>query len=487
MIKAFTQQQKNRNVEHDIDLLSTAPELQRVVPSNPHNILMLVQQHITIMIGPVIEPVTALELLTQICQQLHYVGQRIYKLVIQEYTKAVEYYPDNPYIHFSLGTLEHQSGNYNKAINAFTQAISESAIEVIARYNIAHCLLCQGYPDLAIQQLLHALRTARSASNEASANSVWAARPRKESEEDDTPEREIFKLLEKADKRIQRLAQKQPILQLKQTSPAHSNIVMPEEIPTSPSSEAPSSSQEKLASTQDTATSHREKLLEIEENSDTDSSIQIYDDEIHRSHTDGQTEHTLNELNELVRLAPDDPGLHNELANTYLQHNLLDSAITELRVLTCIYLSSKQLRDAGATVQRISQIYAEVGDIEEALTNLRYALELVPDNVDILCQIIDFCQLAGMKKEAAHYHVALANHYFNHHQLSEAATALQQLLTFDAKNYEAYDLLAQTYQLQGDFEQAIEVYRHLARLHIDSSIAWNNKAALQELRMMKTG
>ncbi len=504
MIKASTQQQKNRNVESDIDLLSTAPELQSVVPSNPHNILTMVQQHTTIMIGPVVESVAVLELLTQICQQLRYVGQHNYKLVIQEYTKAVEHYPNNAYVHFSLGTLGQQSGNYNKAIDAFTQAMSENTIEVIARYNIAQCLLCQGYPDLAIQQLLHALRTARGASNESFANSVWAARPHTENKEDGTPEREIFKLLEKADKRIQRLTQKQPILQLKQTPLAHSTIVTPEEILTSPSSVAPSSSQEKLASnqdtlagvlqanpapppTQDTATSHHEELLEIEENSDTDSSLQIYDDEVHPSHYDGQTEHTLNELNGMVRLAPDDPGLHNELADTYLQRGLLDDAISELRVLTFIYLSSKQLRDAGATVQRISQIYAEVGDIEEALTNLRHALELVPDDVDILCQIIGFCQQMGMKQAAAQYQMALARHYFDHRQLSEAATALQQLLTFDAKNYEAYDLLGQIYQLEGDFEQASEVYRHLARLHSDSSIAWNRKATLQESRMMKTG
>ncbi|MDQ6643661.1 MAG: tetratricopeptide repeat protein, partial [Chloroflexota bacterium] len=348
MIKASTQQQKNRNVESDIDLLSTAPELQSVVPSNPHNILTMVQQHTTIMIGPVVESVAVLELLTQICQQLRYVGQHNYKLVIQEYTKAVEHYPNNAYVHFSLGTLGQQSGNYNKAIDAFTQAMSENTIEVIARYNIAQCLLCQGYPDLAIQQLLHALRTARGASNESFANSVWAARPHTENKEDGTPEREIFKLLEKADKRIQRLTQKQPILQLKQTPLAHSTIVTPEEILTSPSSVAPSSSQEKLASnqdtlagvlqanpapppTQDTATSHHEELLEIEENSDTDSSLQIYDDEVHPSHYDGQTEHTLNELNGMVRLAPDDPGLHNELADTYLQRGLLDDAISELR------------------------------------------------------------------------------------------------------------------------------------------------------------
>jgi len=132
-----------RNMENDIDKLPTAPEHPRIAPSDPHDIRAMVQQHIAMMTGQMIEPIMVLEQLTRICLQLRYVGQRNYKLVIHEYSQAVEVYPDNAYVHFSLGTIHQQLGNFDKAVNAYNLAFCESSLEVIARYNAARCLLNQ--------------------------------------------------------------------------------------------------------------------------------------------------------------------------------------------------------------------------------------------------------------------------------------------------------------------------------------------------------
>ena len=61
--------------------------------------------------------------------------------------------------------------------------------------------------------------------------------------------------------------------------------------------------------------------------------------------------------------------------------------------------------------------------------------------------------------------------------------ALQQLITIDRNNYEAYDLLGQTYQSVGEYEQANRVYRNLAKVNPDNVIARERLAALQELRV----
>src|SRR5947199_1893091 len=140
-----------RNMENDIDNLPTAPEHPRIAPTDPHDIIAMVQQHIALMAGQMIEPILVLEQLTRICLQLRYVGQRNYKLVIHEYSQAVEVYPDNAYVHFSLGTIQQQLGNFEKATNDYNLALYESSIEVIARYSAAQCLLCQGQPEVAIQ------------------------------------------------------------------------------------------------------------------------------------------------------------------------------------------------------------------------------------------------------------------------------------------------------------------------------------------------
>ncbi len=421
-----------RNMENDIDKLPTAPEHPRIAPTDPHDIIAMVQQHIALMAGQMIEPILVLEQLTRICLQLRYVGQRNYKLVIHEYSQAVEVYPDNAYVHFSLGTIQQQLGNFDKAVNAYNLALCESSLEVIARYNAARCLLYQGLSDDAIQQLSQALRKVRQTSTgtESLEDRIWAARPRKESGENGTPEKEILKLIEKAEERIKRQSQKQTLLPLKQTAPTQSTTESPQEIPAIPSvgalsEDAPPSAQ------------------------------------------------------------PDEPRVHDDLAGMYVQRGFLDDALAELHVLTIIYLRRKQLREAGATIRRISKIYAQVGDVEEALTNLRHAADLMPGDVDLLREIVDYCLQLEMRKDATQYLMVIARHYFDHRQFNEAVAVLQLLITYDAKNYEAYDLLGQIYQLEGKFEQASGVYRRLARLHNESSIAWERQATLQELRTKK--
>jgi Tfp pilus assembly protein PilF len=89
----------------------------------------------------------------------------------------------------------------------------------------------------------------------------------------------------------------------------------------------------------------------------------------------------------------------------------------------------------------------------------------------------------GRNEEAAKYQALIARHYFETDQVKEAVAALQQLITIDRANYEAYDMLGQTYQSVGEYEQASRVYRNLAKMNPGSSVARERLATLQELRM----
>ena len=66
--------------------------------------------------------------------------------------------------------------------------------------------------------------------------------------------------------------------------------------------------------------------------------------------------------------------------------------------------------------------------------------------------------------------------------MKESVAALQQLITIDRGNFDAYDMLGQTYQSVGEYEQASRVYRNLGKVNPGSSIARERLAALQELR-----
>ncbi len=106
----------------------------------------------------------------------------------------------------------------------------------------------------------------------------------------------------------------------------------------------------------------------------------------------------------------------------------------------------------------------------------------MPDSMELLREMVSYCMQLGNTGEAAQYQSIIAHHYFDTNQIKESVAALQQLIAIDRDNFEAYDLLGQTYQGVGEYEQASRVYRNLAKINPDSPIARERLATLQELR-----
>jgi tetratricopeptide (TPR) repeat protein len=394
---------------------------------------------------------SALELLTRIRWQLRGQGQRHYEVVAREYTQALELQPGNADLHFSLGQIHQQAGYFDRAVASYQQATRDSAVEALARVSMAHCLLSQGKPEEAIQQLEQALQLVRR-SPAAMDPTIWAARPREDDEEHQAPEVEISLLLAKAYRRAGKEEQMQAVLRrIKQMT----------------------TYQDEVASA----------LAEISaRQGDIDSALQEYAELARYYLSKRQGDNALNVLNEMVRLAPQDPRAHAELAEIYINRGQLEEGIAELRLLADIYERRNQRGEASEAMRRIADIYAEMGNNEEALTCYRRAVDLAPNDMSLLREVVAFCWRIGRTREATEYQTVVARYYFETHQVKEAVAALQQLIAIDRHNYEAYDMLGQTYQSVGEYEQASRVYKNLARVKPDSTIARERLAALQALR-----
>jgi tetratricopeptide (TPR) repeat protein len=217
-------------------------------------------------------------------------------------------------------------------------------------------------------------------------------------------------------------------------------------------------------------------------NNDPESTMREQLDLVKHYRQNRQNDNALNTLNEMVRFAPDDPRAHEELADIYINRGLLDEGIAELRILADIYLRTGDLEQAAIKIQRTGNIYAEMGNNDEALSTLFRAAELDSHSMDLLREVVSLCLQLGRNQDAARYQIQIARHYVDTDQVKDAVAALQQLITIDRNNYEAYDLLGQTYQSVGEYEQASRVYRNLAKMNPGSSIARERLATLQELR-----
>src|SRR6266487_584455 len=423
-------------------------EYQRVLQVDPRNITALVRLHIAKITTVGAARATTLEGLSRIRWHLRGEGQRRSEAVVREYNQAAEAYPNNADVRFALGQIHQQAGQFDKAIDAYQLAMRDSAVDVLARVSTAQCLLSQGKPDDAIQQLEQALQTVRRNATGSIDPSNWAARPREEGEEHQAPEVEISMLLAKAYGRMGREEQMQAILRQVKQSTTHQDEV--------------SSALAEISARQ----------------GDIESALQEYVDLVHHYRSKRQTENALSVLNEMIRMAPQDPRPHKDLAEIYLNRGLLDEAIAELRLLADIYQRRGQSDLEGAILQRIGNIYAAMGEPEEALDNLRRAVELIPDSLELLREIVGYCIQQGLSEEAVQYQIVIARHYFDTKQVKEAVAALQQLITIDRNNYEAYDLLGQTYQSVGEYEQASRIYRNLAKVNPDNPLARERLATL---------
>jgi tetratricopeptide (TPR) repeat protein len=427
-------------------------EYQRVLQIDPRNLTALIRWHIAMTTSAGTPRSTTLEILSRIRWQLRGEGQRLADMVQREYKQAIEVYPNNADLYFALGQVYQQCGQFNPALDAYMQAAArDGSVEILARASAAQSLLIQGKPEAAIDQLDQALQMVRRTPTVIDP-ATWAARPREEGEQHKAPEVELSTQLATAYERSGRVDQKEAIMrQLKQTRPTQSEVA---------------SAMAEISSRQ----------------GDIGSALQEYMDLVRHYRNNRQGDNALSVLNEMVRLAPQDPRAHDELADIYLNRGMLDEGIAELRLLADIHLRNGQNDEASAAIQRMGNIYAEMGNPDDALAALCRAAELNPNSMDLLREVVSLFMQQGRNREAARYQSTIARHYFETQQVKESVAALQQLIAIDRNNYDAYDMLGQTYQSVGEYEQASRVYRNLAKVNPSSPVARDRLATLQNLR-----
>ncbi len=449
-------------------------EYQRVLQLDPRNAAALARWQIAVatgvgtsaapsMVGAMgagANRVGALEVLGRLLKALRGDGQRYYEVVAREYAQAVEASPSNVDLRYSFGQIQQQAGRFNEAMTSYQQAMNGPGMEVLCRYAVAKCFLDQGGATngmSAVHELEEAAIASRRSPVEAT---VWAARPREDHEEHHAPDVEISLALAKAYQQAGQVERAQAVVQqLKQVLPAQGAVYT--STPSASHASAPSS---------------------LAQRGDMPAGLQEYAQLVRQYRANKQVEMAIDLLKKMCVLAPQEPAPHAELGDIYVGWGLLDEGLSEMRSAVELHLHAGQPGEAAKALQRIAGIYWDMGNREEALSAFRQVIQLIPDDVQARMEMVQYCLQAGLREEATQHQSVLARHYFASHQVKEAVAALQQLIAMDKSNFEAYDLLGQTYSEVGEYEQAVRVYRNLAKVDPDNRIAYERMQQLQELR-----
>jgi tetratricopeptide (TPR) repeat protein len=215
---------------------------------------------------------------------------------------------------------------------------------------------------------------------------------------------------------------------------------------------------------------------------DTAGQLQEYTQLARQFRANRQVENAMLVLREMQRLSPEDPAVRSELADIQIMRGQLDEGAAELRALADIYMRRGALPEAAQVYQRLAEIAWTASNHEDSLNLLRQAILYAADDMSLRHQFVQYCLEIGRHAEAAEQQTVIARYYFASRQSREAVAALQQLIAMDKMNFEAYDLLGQTYYSVAEYEQAARVYRNLAKVDPTNQLA---RVRLQELASVR--
>ena len=439
-------------------------EYQRVLQVDPGNVLALARWQIALASGVGIAPgmsapgvgsgrVTELETLGRLLRALRAENFRSYDDIVREYVQALDKSISNANLRYALGEVHLTAGRQQEALTALQQITAIPGFEALSRYALGQAYLLSGdqlNAASAVRELEEAAALVRRNPPEPA---VWSARPRAESEERLSPEIEISTLLARAYQQSGQVAQMQATLDKVSQRRAHNDEVY---------------------TLIDEVSARRP---------DAAGQLQEYAQLAKQFRANRQVENAVLVLREMERLSPDDPAVHSELADIQITRGQLEEGASELRALADIYMRRGALAEAAQVYQRLAEIAWTASAHEEALNLLRQAILYAADDMSLRHQFVQYCLEIGRHAEAAEQQTVIARYYFASRQSREAVAALQQLIAMDKLNFEAYDLLGQTYYSVAEYEQAARVYRNLAKVDPTNQLA---RVRLQELAAVRS-
>jgi tetratricopeptide (TPR) repeat protein len=195
-----------------------------------------------------------------------------------------------------------------------------------------------------------------------------------------------------------------------------------------------------------------------------------------------------------LKLAPDNPDMLRGYADVLFYSGRAQEALTAYKKIL------EKNPDEVDVLKDVASIYSASGDLEQALNYLERAVKIDPEYKDgffnvgeiyrqKINQTID--HLDSLKDETGEYRkdeksAARVEELLKKKQeyLASAQTAYQGVLNIDTSDVEAMDRLAEIYQEEEDFDQALTMLRNVVERDSTNCKAWQQLAFIYARRNM---
>ncbi|PIR18287.1 MAG: hypothetical protein COV46_00695 [Deltaproteobacteria bacterium CG11_big_fil_rev_8_21_14_0_20_49_13] len=165
-----------------------------------------------------------------------------------------------------------------------------------------------------------------------------------------------------------------------------------------------------------------------------------------------------------------------ELAKKLTQEGRLDRAIIEyerllqldpedLRIkikIAELFVKRKQIQDAIRLYKEVASAYADGGFYLKAVTVFKSVLRLNPSLIDVNIALSELYEKMGLVQDALYQYQIVSSAYDQKNDQAGVLYIREKMISLDPNNVSLRVRLAETYQLQGMVDKAIDIYEGLA-------------------------
>ena len=283
-----------------------------------------------------------------------------YHDVVRDYIQALDINPTSPDLRYALGEIHLVAGQQQEALTVLQQVTALAGMEVMGRFALAQAYLLTADPTsagAAVRELEEASAWVRRSPPEPA---VWMARPRLDGEETLNPEIEVSTLLARAYQLSGQAHKGQMVAQARRATGAERRGLS-----------GAGADRRARGQSRRRAAGVRPACRQLQANKQLENAVAV--------------------LREMTRIAPNDPTVHNELAEIQIERGMLDEGLSELRALEDVQVRSGQLRDAALACQRMAEVYWGMDNRADAMAALRQGIQYASDDMQLRQQFVQYC------------------------------------------------------------------------------------------------
>jgi tetratricopeptide (TPR) repeat protein len=127
-----------------------------------------------------------------------------------------------------------------------------------------------------------------------------------------------------------------------------------------------------------------------------------------------------------------------------------------------LYVKRKQIQDAIKIYMEVARSYADGGFYLKAVTVYKNILRLNPSLIDVNISLSELYEKMGLVQDALYQYQIVVSAYEQKNDTNGILTIREKMAGLDPQNTNLKIRLAETFQLQGTPEKAIDIYEQLA-------------------------